>query len=127
MSDAYTSDAFSKRNHKERGQLLHRQKLGNLEKHKDYVHRARDYKSKQERIKKLREKAAFKNKDEFYWGMVKGQTKGGMAIGERGNEALSTDIVKILKSQDAGYVRVQIAKDEKVGHITRATGRENWD
>ena len=37
-----------------------------------------------------------------------------MAIGERGNEALSTDVVKILKSQDAGYVRVQIAKDEKV-------------
>lgn len=46
--------------------------------------------------------------------MVKGQTKNGMAIGERGNEALSTDVVKILKSQDAGYVRVQIAKDEKV-------------
>jgi len=46
--------------------------------------------------------------------MVKGQTKNGMAIGERGNEALSTDVVKILKSQDAGYVRICIAKDEKV-------------
>jgi hypothetical protein len=49
--------------------------------------------------------------------MVKGQTKNGMAIGERGNEALSTDVVKILKSQDAGYVRVQIAKDEKVSFL----------
>jgi U3 small nucleolar RNA-associated protein 11 len=49
--------------------------------------------------------------------MVKGQTKNGMAIGERGNEALSTDVVKILKSQDAGYVRVQIAKDEKVSCV----------
>jgi len=49
--------------------------------------------------------------------MVKGQTKNGMAIGERGNEALSTDIVKILKSQDAGYVRVQITKDEKVSSM----------
>jgi U3 small nucleolar RNA-associated protein 11 len=49
--------------------------------------------------------------------MVKGQTKNGMAIGERGNEALSTDVVKILKSQDAGYVRLQIAKDEKVSCV----------
>lgn len=46
-----------------------------LEKHKDYVHRARDYKSKKDRIRKLREKAAFRNKDEFYWGMIKGKTK----------------------------------------------------
>lgn len=46
--------------------------------------------------------------------MVKGQTQNGRAIGDRGNEALSTDIVKILKTQDAGYVRVVIAKDEKV-------------
>ena len=97
---------------------MHRAKLGNLEKHKDYVHRARDYKSKQDRIRKLREKAAFRNKDEFYYGMVKGQTKNGMAIGERGNEALSTDVVKILKSQDAGYVRICIAKDEKVSSLS---------
>lgn len=105
---------MSRRNHKERAQPLHRARLGHLEKHKDYVHRARDYKSKQERIRKLREKAAFRNKDEFYWGMVKGKTKGGVAIGERGFEALSTEVVKLLKSQDLGYIRVQIAKDEKV-------------
>lgn len=85
-----------------------------MEKHKDYVHRAKDYKSKQDRIRKLREKAAFRNKDEFYWGMVKGKTKGGVAIGDRGNEALSADVVKLLKTQDVGYLRIQIAKDEKV-------------
>lgn len=78
------------------------------------MHRARDYKSKQERIRKLREKAAFKNKDEFYWGMVKGKTQNGVAIGDRGNEALAVDVVKLLKTQDVGYVKVQIAKDEKV-------------
>ncbi|WVR06841.1 hypothetical protein IAU60_003877 [Kwoniella sp. DSM 27419] len=104
---------MSRRNHKERAQPLHRARLGLLEKHKDYVHRARDYKSKQDRIRKLREKAAFRNKDEFYWGMVKGQTKNGVGIGDRGNVALDTDMVKILKSQDLGYVRVQISKDEK--------------
>ncbi len=46
--------------------------------------------------------------------MVKGKTVNGVAIGDRGNEALSTDVVKILKTQDMGYVKVQIAQDEKV-------------
>ncbi|ODN80628.1 hypothetical protein L202_02813 [Cryptococcus amylolentus CBS 6039] len=120
MVNAARKNAMSRRNHKERAQPLHRAKLGNLEKHKDYVHRARDYKSKQDRIRKLREIAAFRNKDEFYWGMIKGKTKDGVAIGDRGNEALSTDVVKLLKTQDLGYVRVQIAKDEKAISKIRA-------
>ncbi|CAD6585453.1 MAG: hypothetical protein TREMPRED_004150 [Tremellales sp. Tagirdzhanova-0007] len=113
MVNSSLKNSLARRNHKERAQPLHRQRLGLLEKHKDYVHRARDYKSKQDRIRKLREKAAFRNKDEFYWGMVKGTTKGGVATADRGNEALSTDLVKVLKTQDMGYVKVQIAKDEK--------------
>ncbi|WWD03338.1 hypothetical protein V865_001390 [Kwoniella europaea PYCC6329] len=104
---------MARRNHKERSQPAHRARLGLLEKHKDYILRARDYKSKQDRIKKLREKAAFKNKDEFYWGMIKSKTQNGIETKDRGNVALNTDLVKILKSQDLGYVRVQIAKDEK--------------
>jgi hypothetical protein len=39
------------------------------------VLRARDYKSKKNRLKNLREKVALRNGDEFYWGMVKGKTK----------------------------------------------------
>ena len=46
--------------------------------------------------------------------MIKGKTKDGVAIGDRGNEALNTDLVKVLKTQDLGYVRLQIAADEKV-------------
>ncbi|RSH83567.1 uncharacterized protein EHS24_007255 [Apiotrichum porosum] len=113
MVNAMRKNVMSRRNHRERAQPLHRAKLGLLEKHKDYVHRARDYKSKKDRIKNLREKAAFRNKDEFYWGMVKGKTKGGIHIQDRGNEALSTDVVKLLKTQDLGYIKVQIAQDEK--------------
>lgn len=105
---------MARRNHKERSQPANRQRLGLLEKHKDYVLRARDYHSKQDRLKKLKEKAAFRNKDEFYFGMVKAQTKGGVEIGDRGNEALGVDVVKVLKSQDLGWVRVQISQDEKV-------------
>lgn len=106
---------MSRRNHRERAQPLHRAKLGILEKHKDYVHRARDYNSKKARIKKLREKAAFRNKDEFYFGMVKGRTEGGIHVQDRGNEALSVEVVKLLKTQDTGYIKMQIAQDEKVG------------
>ncbi|KAH8930141.1 small-subunit processome [Atractiella rhizophila] len=104
---------LQKRQHRERGQLGHRKKLGLLEKHKDYVLRARDYHAKQERLKKLALKASARNKDEFYYGMIKGKTKGGVHIGSRGNSSLPIDLVKILKSQDAGYVRVLAATEEK--------------
>lgn len=109
-----TTDTMARRNHKERAQPLNRKRLGHLEKHKDYVHRARDYNSKQARLRTLREKAAFRNKDEFYWGMVKGRTKDGVALGDRGNVALSADTVKLLKTQDVRYIRLQLAKDQKV-------------
>ena len=112
---AELADTLARRNHKERSQPVHRSRLGLLEKHKDYVLRARDYASKQARIRKLREKAAFRNKDEFYWGMVKGETKGGLVVAGRGNEALDVDLVRVLKTQDLGWVRVQIKQDEKVG------------
>lgn len=103
-----------KRQHRERGQLVNRQKLGLLEKHKDYVKRAKDYHSKEDRIKKLRQKAAERNKDEFYFGMVNSRTKKGVHIQDRGNQAMPVDVVKLLKTQDAGYVRTLINTEEKV-------------
>jgi U3 small nucleolar RNA-associated protein 11 len=68
-------NSLHRRNHKERSQLSHRQRFGILEKHKDYVLRARDYHSKQDRIKRLRQKAAERNKDEFYFGMNRERTE----------------------------------------------------
>lgn len=68
-------NSLHRRNHKERSQLAHRSKLGILEKHKDYVQRARDYHSKQDRLKRLKQKAAERNKDEFYFSMVREKTR----------------------------------------------------
>ncbi|CAO3598939.1 unnamed protein product [Absidia cylindrospora] len=68
-------NVVQRRNHKERGQLAHREKFGLLEKKKDYLQRARDYHSKQKRLKALREKALFRNPDEFYFKMINSQTK----------------------------------------------------
>ncbi|KAJ2377952.1 hypothetical protein IW150_001079, partial [Coemansia sp. RSA 2607] len=62
-----------RREHKERGQLASRKKLGHLEKHKDYVLRARDYNDKQKQLKRLRERAAARNPDEFYFNMQRSQ------------------------------------------------------
>ncbi|KAF7311096.1 hypothetical protein HMN09_00653700 [Mycena chlorophos] len=100
-------NSLHRRNHKERSQLAHRSRLGILEKHKDYVKRARDYHDKQDKLNRLRQKAAEKNKDEFYFAMKKQSTKarGGVHVAERGNVALPVDIVKVLKSQDENYVR----------------------
>jgi U3 small nucleolar RNA-associated protein 11 len=68
-------NSLHRRNHKERGQLAHRKRLGILEKHKDYVVRAKDYNSKKERIRKLKQNAGARNKDEFYFGMVGKKTQ----------------------------------------------------
>ena len=114
-----------RRNHKERAQPLARAKLGLLEKKKDYILRAKDYKSKKERLKRLREKAAFRNKDEFYWGMIKGKTQGGVHVQARqSSQTIGVDEVKLLKSQDAGYVRLAIAKDESVSTSRRSFYRK---
>ena len=58
------------RHHKERPQPLARKRFGLLEKHSDYVKRARDFHHKQDRLKALRIRAQYKNPDEFYFGMI---------------------------------------------------------
>jgi U3 small nucleolar RNA-associated protein 11 len=70
-------NSLHRRNHKERGQLANRSRLGILEKHSDYVKRARDFHAKQDRITRLKQKAAERNKDEFYFSMKKEKTKVG--------------------------------------------------
>ena len=81
-------NSLHRRNHKERSQLAHRFRLGILEKHKDYVLRARDFHSKQDRITRLRQKAADRNRDEFYFGMKGERTvvRVSMCVGGRGCE-----------------------------------------
>ncbi|EJD03662.1 u3 small nucleolar RNA-associated protein 11 [Fomitiporia mediterranea MF3/22] len=102
-------NSLHRRNHKERSQVSSRARFGLLEKHKDYVLRARDYHSKQDRIKRLQQKAAERNKDEFYFGMNRQRTQGGVHVQDRGNTALPTDFIKILKTQDENYIRTMRA------------------
>jgi len=62
--------AVSARTYKERHQPRDRQRFGLLEKHKDYVLRARNFHEKENALLKLREKAALRNPDEFYYRML---------------------------------------------------------
>ncbi|KAK3996912.1 small-subunit processome [Cladorrhinum sp. PSN332] len=108
-------NSVQRRSHRERAQPLEREKLGLLEKHKDYQKRAKDYKKKQTVLKALRQKAADRNEDEFYFGMMsrkgpgssitRGKEFTGTAHGDRGNKAMDVDTVRLLKTQDLGYVR----------------------
>jgi len=108
-------NAVQRRNHKERAQPKEREKWGLLEKAKDYKLRAADFKVKKRKLKALREKAQERNPDEFRFGMMSSATKNGIKVADRGNEALSMDVVKLLKTQDAGYLRtvLQITRRQR--------------
>lgn len=63
----------------------------------------------------MRQKAADRNEDEFYFGMMsrkgpgnalsQGKRWSGTVNGDRGNKVLDNDTVRLLKTQDVGYVR----------------------
>ncbi|KAL7809126.1 U3 small nucleolar RNA-associated protein 11 [Trichoderma aethiopicum] len=118
-------NSIQRRPHRERAQPLERRRLGLLEKHKDYSQRAKDYNQKKATLKALREKAADRNEDEFYFGMMSrkgpgakitsGKSWNGRVEGDRGNnKGLDMDTVRLLKTQDLGYVRTmkQVAVKE---------------
>ncbi|EEH09796.1 conserved hypothetical protein [Histoplasma capsulatum G186AR] len=102
-------NAVQRRPHRERAQPSSREKWGILEKHKDYTLRARDYNVKKAKLQRLREKARDRNPDEFAFGMMSEKSNRQGRHGARGSEAasnLSHEAIKLLKTQDAGYLRV---------------------
>ena len=105
--------------HKERSQPQARQKLGILEKKKDYKQRSQDYHRKQDRIKALKSKASMRNPDEFYFGMKNTQVRDGrhektIAAKQRENQdVIGAEAVKMMKDQDLSYVRMQKQCDLK--------------
>ncbi|OCT44325.1 putative U3 small nucleolar RNA-associated protein Utp11 [Cladophialophora carrionii] len=116
-------NAVSRRPHKERDQPAARQKWGILEKHKDYSLRAQDYNLKKKKLAQLSQKARERNPDEFAFGMIRDGHAGlgkhkskhgdGDAKGIVTGRPLSHDAVKLLKTQDAGYLRTVAAKGRR--------------
>ncbi|OTA97025.1 hypothetical protein M434DRAFT_392207 [Hypoxylon sp. CO27-5] len=108
-------NAVQRRVHRERAQPQERQRLGLLEKHKDYSLRAKDFNKKKAQLRSLRQKAADRNEDEFYFGMMsrkgpgnalsRGKRWTGTVDGDRGSKVMDLDTVRLLKTQDIGYIR----------------------
>jgi len=113
-------NAVQRRNHRERGQPEERKRWGLLEKHKDYSARAKDFGVKKTKLKALKQKVLDKNPDEFYFGMMSrkgpsttGKHRTGTVDGDRGNQVLSQNAVRLFKTQDLGYVRTMRNKAVK--------------
>lgn len=75
----------------------------------DYKLRAADHRQKKAKLKILSEKARDRNPDEFSFKMMSSSVDNkGRKVTDRGNEALSMDVVKLLKTQDAAYIRTML-------------------
>lgn len=145
-------NAIQRRSHRERAQPLERKRLGLLEKHKDYSLRAKDWNKKKATLQNLREKAAERNEDEFSYKMITRRQGPGTALsrgtdekrdrhwtgavdGDRGGRALPTDAVRLLKTQDMGYLRTvrsvvvkEVAKLEERAAMAKAfVGDVDWE
>jgi U3 small nucleolar RNA-associated protein 11 len=108
-------NAVKRVTHKERSQPAARKKFGLLEKHKDYVERAQDYHKKQDYMKILKKKAADRNPDEFYFKMNNSAVNKKGIHKEKRDGSLDTSVVKLLKTQDMGYiVNKKVIDDRKV-------------
>ncbi|KQJ81788.1 hypothetical protein BRADI_5g03100v3 [Brachypodium distachyon] len=96
-------NAISRRAHKERAQPEARKKFGLLEKHKDYVVRAKAFHRKEDFIRKLKEKASFKNPDEFYFKMINSRTVDGVHRSKPETNYTEEELL-LLKNKDMGYI-----------------------
>lgn len=122
-------NAIQRRNHRERAQPAERAKWGLLEKRKDYKLRAADHKSKTKKLAALKSKAEHRNEDEFYFSMVNTHsTKAGVRISKRGEAnnggsggALDVDVVRLMKTQDANYLRSMLQRTRRQRERERET------
>ena len=105
-------NAVKRVTHKERSQPKARKRFGLLEKHKDYVERANDFKKKKASIKTLKKKAADRNPDEFYHNMHNSQVTNGVHNAKR-DGSLNNSTVQLLKTQDMGYIVYRKSIDDR--------------
>ncbi|XP_028393096.1 probable U3 small nucleolar RNA-associated protein 11 [Dendronephthya gigantea] len=117
MSSFKNAKKSLQKTHRERSQPSKRKQFGLLEKHKDYVLRAKDFHRKEDQLKLLREKARNKNPDEFYYKMIKTKTRDGVHVVE-GKKPYTKEQLKMMKSQDLNYARMKrITEKNKIERL----------
>jgi U3 small nucleolar RNA-associated protein 11 len=115
-------NAVKRVTHKERSQPTRRAHLGALEKHQDYVKRAKDFHRKEDAVNAAKQRAALRNPDEFYFGMHKSVVDAETGKHRKTQEAVreefertvgDADAIRVLKDQDLQYIRLQRQRDAK--------------
>eukprot|EP00181_Compsopogon_caeruleus_P000115 CAMPEP_0184686552 /NCGR_PEP_ID=MMETSP0312-20130426/22942_1 /TAXON_ID=31354 /ORGANISM="Compsopogon coeruleus, Strain SAG 36.94" /LENGTH=227 /DNA_ID=CAMNT_0027141757 /DNA_START=1 /DNA_END=684 /DNA_ORIENTATION=+ len=105
-------NAVPRREHRERAQPQQRQRLGLLEKHKDYRRRAQDFHAKEKRLRLLRERAALRNPDEFYYGMEHtSRTRPLRNEESRQSGPRTAEQALLARSRDAAYLAMKAATE----------------
>lgn len=99
-----------------------------LEKHKDYVLRARDYHKKQNQLKALAQQALNRNPDEFYFNMINSKMENGVHYIKEKETKYTADALKLMKTQDLNYINAKRAmeakKIEKLQSVLHMLGSE---
>ncbi|XP_010922096.1 probable U3 small nucleolar RNA-associated protein 11 isoform X2 [Elaeis guineensis] len=106
-------NAIPRRAHKERAQPHARKRFGLLEKHKDYVLRAQAFHKKEETLRRLKEKASFRNPDEFYFKMINTRTVGGIHRPKSEANKYTQEELMLMKTQDIGYILQKVQSEKK--------------
>ncbi|KAJ7529110.1 hypothetical protein O6H91_15G034400 [Diphasiastrum complanatum] len=114
-------NAVKRRTHKERAQPGERRKYGLLEKHKDYVLRAKDFHRKEQTLQNLREKAASRNPDEFYFKMISSNITGGIHRPKSEAKQYTHEELQLMKTQDIKYVLNKAQAEKKKVERLQAT------
>eukprot|EP00210_Caulerpa_lentillifera_P001508 g1446.t1 len=102
---------LKRKSYKERSQPASRRDFGLLEKHKDYIERAKVYHEHQAKLENLQREAEERNPNEFYFSMEHERTRGGIPINVE--KELSLDEEVQLKSKDLNFVNMRIQQETK--------------
>eukprot|EP00246_Nothoceros_aenigmaticus_P007775 TRINITY_DN2184_c0_g1_i1.p1 TRINITY_DN2184_c0_g1~~TRINITY_DN2184_c0_g1_i1.p1 ORF type:complete len:151 (-),score=23.59 TRINITY_DN2184_c0_g1_i1:480-932(-) len=113
-------NAVKRRTHKERSQPAQRSRLGLLEKRKDYLLRAKDFHKKETTIQTLKQKAAERNPDEFYFGMINSQTVGGIHRPKKQGKGYTQEELLLMKTQDIKYLLLKAQAEKRKADSLRA-------
>lgn len=131
MSSYKNAIKSNRRKYKERSQPENRKRFGLLEKHSDYIERAKDYHKKEDAIHKLNQKASFKNPDEFYFKMTKVKKTDGVYKLEDEEKNYKKNELINMKTEDIAYMtmrrNMETKKLEKLGSSLQLLGDEAED